>query len=296
MNRVEDPGLPGGRSLARMRALYMQDEWAASPDLRMTLGARFDHPSLYGSQTSPRAYLVWRASPTWTIKGGYGHGFKAPNLKQIVPGARREGPNVFLGNSDLRLETSDSVEIGAGWQHGGSEGQQMLFEQRIDDLIEVELVTPGPVPGTGTYTYANLAKARMRGIEAGLGQGLGAGFTLGLSYTYLDARGGDGQRLDKRPRHSATLRLEWQQGDWRAGVRGEYVADQLLPSATVGAPSQKAPSTTLVYAYLIRALPAGLELALGVDNLTDLRLADESTLFLQAEPPRTWRLTLRGRW
>jgi outer membrane receptor for ferrienterochelin and colicins len=39
-----------------------------------------------------------------------------------------------------------------------------------------------------------------------------------------------------------------------------------------------------------------LELALGVDNLTDLRLADESTLFLQAEPPRTWRLTLRGRW
>jgi outer membrane receptor for ferrienterochelin and colicins len=57
-----------------------------------------------------------------------------------------------------------------------------------------------------------------------------------------------------------------------------------------------APSTTLLNAYLIRALSAGLELALNVDNLSNLRLADESLLFQQAEAPRTWRLALRGRW
>jgi outer membrane receptor for ferrienterochelin and colicins len=293
---LEDPGLPGGRSVALLRALYLQDEWAATPDLRFTLGARVDHNSLYGSELSPRAYVVWRASPAWTIKGGYGHGFKAPNLKQIVPGARREGPNLFLGNPDLQPETSNSVEIGAGWQQGGSEVQLMVFDQHIDDLIEVSLVKAGQVPGTGTYTYENVARARMRGIEAGLGQALGAGFTLGLSYNYLDARDGDGQRLDKRPRNAATLRLDWQQGDWRAGARAEYAAGELFPAAIVGAPSQPAPSTTLVNAYLIRALPAGLELALGVDNLTNLRLADESSLFQQAEPPRAWRLALRGRW
>jgi hypothetical protein len=33
-----------------------------------------------------------------------------------------------------------------------------------------------------------------------------------------------------------------------------------------------------------------------VDNLTDVRLAERSPLFAQAEPPRTWRATLRGRW
>lgn len=293
---LEDPGLPGGRSLARLRALYLQDEWAATPDLRFTLGARVDHNSLYGSEVSPRAYVVWRASPAWTVKGGYGHGFKAPNLKQIVPGARREGPNLFFGNPDLQPETSNSVEIGTGWQQGGSEAQLMVFDQHIDDLIEVKLVKAGQVPGTGTYTYENVARARMRGVELGLGQALGAGFTLGLSYNYLDARDGAGQRLDKRPRNAATLRLDWQQVDWRAGARAEYAAGELLPAAVVGAPSQPAPSTTLVNAYLIRTLPAGLELALGVDNLTNLRLADESSLFQQAEPPRTWRLALRGRW
>jgi outer membrane receptor for ferrienterochelin and colicins len=293
---LEDPGLPGGRSQAQLRALYLQDEWALLPQLRLTLGLRRDDNSLYGGETSPRIYAVWRASPVWTVKGGYGHGFKAPNLKQIVPGARREGPNLFIGNPDLQPETSNSVELGVGWQQDGSEGQLMVFDQHIDDLIEVELLRAGPAPGTGTYTYRNLASARMRGVEAGLGQTLGAGFTLGLSANYLDARDGDGQRLDKRPRVTATLRLDWQQGDWRAGARAEYAAGQLLPAAQVGAPSVPAPSTTLINAYLIRALTGGLELALGVDNLSDLRLADESLLFPQAEAPRTWRLALRGRW
>jgi outer membrane receptor for ferrienterochelin and colicins len=293
---LEDPGLPGGRSVARLRALYLQDEWALQPQLRLTLGLRRDDNSLFGGETSPRIYAVWRASPAWTVKGGYGHGFKAPNLKQIVPGARREGPNLFLGNPDLQPETSNSVELGIGWQQGGSEGQLMVFDQHIEDLIEVVLLRPGPAPGTGTYTYANQARAQMRGVEAGLGQALGAGFKLGLSANYLDARDGDGQRLDKRSRVTATLRLDWQQGAWRAGVRAEYAAGQLLPAATVGASSVPAPSTTLINAYLIRALPGGLELALGVDNLSDLRLADESALFPQAEAPRTWRLALRSRW
>ena len=43
-------------------------------------------------------------------------------------------------------------------------------------------------------------------------------------------------------------------------------------------------------------LPQGLELALGVQNLGDVRLAEKSALFTHVEPPRTWRLTLRGRW
>ncbi|NLZ39993.1 MAG: TonB-dependent receptor, partial [Comamonadaceae bacterium] len=49
-------------------------------------------------------------------------------------------------------------------------------------------------------------------------------------------------------------------------------------------------------AHLGRTLPGGLELAAGVDNLTNLSLAVKSPLFTAVEPPRTWRLALRGRW
>ena len=40
----------------------------------------------------------------------------------------------------------------------------------------------------------------------------------------------------------------------------------------------------------------GLEAAFGVANLTNVSLAEKSPLFTHVEPPRTWRLTLRGNW
>ncbi|MBL8288747.1 MAG: TonB-dependent receptor [Rubrivivax sp.] len=293
---LDDSGLPGGRSTARHRSLYLQDEWALLRTLRLTFGLRYDHHQLFGEAWSPRAYAVWQAGGGFTLKGGYSHGFKAPNLKQIVPGARPEGPNTTLGNPDLKPETSDGIELAAGWAGGGTEVQSVAFAQRVHDLIELRLVQAGVVPGTGTYVYENLSRARLSGLETSFVQKLPAGFSLGLGYTYLDADDGNGRRLDKRPRNTANARLDWQAGAWRAGLRIEHANDQRLASATVGAPSVAAPDVTLVSANVARTLPLGLELALGVDNLTDVRLAEKSPLFQQVEPPRTWRLTLRGRW
>ena len=293
---LEDPGLPGGRSLAQHRALFVQDELAVAPAFDLTLGLRHDRHSLYGDEWSPRVYGVWQASEHWTVKGGYSHGFKAPNLKQIVPGARAEGPNTFLGNPDLQPEVSDGVELGAGYAAGPTQAQVMLFAQRVEDLIEVKLLRAGAVPGTGTYTYENLARARMSGVETAVAQALGAGFNARLSYTYLDARTDSGERLEKRPRHSGTLQFDWEGGPWRAGAYAEYSGDQLLPAPTVGTPAQPVPGYTLVGAHVTRMLPRGLELTFGVNNLGDVSLAELSPLYTHVEPPRTWRLTLRGRW
>ncbi len=293
---LDDPGLPGGRSTLRHRSLFVQDEWRIMEPLTLTLGARHDEHGRYGREWSPRAYAVWRVAPAWTVKGGYSHGFKVPNLKQVVPGARPEGPNTFLGNPDLKPETSDALEVGIGYANGPSQWQLMAFDQRVQDLIEVRLVTPGPTPGIGTYTYENLAKARLRGIEASWLQPLGQGFTAGVNYTWLDAKNGSGQRLDRRPRHSATARLDWQQGAWRVGALLEHAGDQRLPATPPATGSRAVPDVTLVSGHVTLGLAAGLEATLGVRNLDDVRLANKSPLFTQVEAPRTWRLALRGRW
>jgi outer membrane receptor for ferrienterochelin and colicins len=293
---LDDPGLPGGRSVLPHRSVFVQDEWSVAAPLSVTLGLRRDTHGQYGREWSPRAYAVWRAAPGWSVKGGFSHGFKVPNLKQVVPGARAEGPNTFIGNPALKPERSDAFEVGVGFERGPLQAQLMAFDQRVDELIDIRLVTPGTVPGTGTYTYENLAKARLRGVEASAVQPLGAGFTGALGATWLEAKNGNGARLERRPRVGATARLDWQQGAWRLGASVEYTGEQLLPSTTVGAPAQSAPGTTMLGAHVTVALPSGLEGSLGVRNLNNLRLADKSPLFTQVEAPRTWRLALRGRW
>ena len=57
-------GLKNGQDEATHKALFVQDEFALGQNLMATLGLRGDHHEIFGSEVSPRAYLVWEASPT----------------------------------------------------------------------------------------------------------------------------------------------------------------------------------------------------------------------------------------
>lgn len=70
----------------------------------------------------------------------------------------------------------------------------------------------------------------------------------------------------------------------------------LLATAVVGQAFQPVPAVTLVSASAGFDVGHGLDLSLGVNNLGNVDLAAKSALFTYAEAPRTWRLTLRGRW
>lgn len=292
---LANAAIPGGEGDAEHQALYAQAEIEAAKGLALTAGLRLDRHQMFGSELSPRLYAVWRPAAAWVIKGGLGHGFKAPTLKQISPGYQEdEGPNTFFSNPALRPESNNAAEIGFGWDGQGLGAQLMLFRNQVDDLVIARFL--GTVSGRGQYVFENIEQARLQGLEAEAHVPLPAGFKLGLSYTYLDARDGSGTRLEKRPRHTVGLRLDFRQAAWRAGLRVEHHADQVLSTGVVGAPYQPVPSLTRVSAHLVRELGHGLELSAGVDNLTQLRLADESPLYTWTEAPRTWRLALRGRW
>lgn len=293
--RLFNIGLPGGASQARHHAGYAQGEFDLSPVLALTAGLRHDRHQRFGSEWSPRLYAVWRTAPGWVVKGGFGHGFKAPSLKQISPDYREdEGPNTFFGNAALRPERSNAAEIGVGWDTTNVGVQATAFYSRVDELIVPRLLRQ--VGTRGEYLFDNIDRARFQGVETALAWRLPAGFTVNGSYTYLEARDGNGNRLEKRPRHSLGLRLGWSEGPWRAGIDTQISGDQVLASTTPGQPPQSVPDLTRMGAHVGRELGHGLTLSAGVDNLTRLRLAEESPLFTGAEPPRSWRIALRGRW
>lgn len=52
--------------------VYLQDEWRFAAGWLATLGVRVDHNTSTGSNTSPRAALIWQAGPGTTLKALYG--------------------------------------------------------------------------------------------------------------------------------------------------------------------------------------------------------------------------------
>ncbi|MBK9360082.1 MAG: TonB-dependent receptor [Rubrivivax sp.] len=293
--RLENVGLPGGEGRAEHQALYLQHEMPLARKLSLTAGLRHDRHSRFGHEWSPRAYLVWQAAPGWTVKGGYGHGFKAPTLKQISPDyLEDEGPFTYQGNAALRPETNDAVELGVGYGTPSLGVQAMLFRNRVQDLIVTRQI--GMLAGRTLYRFENTEKATLEGLETSATWKPVRTLALGVSWQWLDATDGHGQRLERRPRHQFGVKADWTAGIWRAGLRVERSQGQLLPALVAGQPAQPVPGITLVSAQAGVALPYGLDLGLGVSNLGDVNLADKSPLYLHAEAPRTWRLTLRGRW
>ena len=293
--RLDNEGLAGGSADAVHQALYLQDEIALGPALALTAGLRYDHQDMFGGEWSPRIYAVWQAAPQWTVKGGYGHGFKAPTLKQISPGyVEDEGPYTYHGNPDVRPETNDSFEIAAGWSSPQASAMLTLFHNQVDNLIVARLYDV--IAGRNHYVFENIDEATLRGAEASARAQLGGGFWATLNYQYLTALDADGQRLEKRPRHSYGARLDWAHGPWTAGMLLTSTRGQLLAAAVPGLPPQPVPTLTLISAQAQWQLTPQLDLGIGVENLSNTRLSDKSPLFTYAEQPRTWRLSLRARF
>jgi outer membrane receptor protein involved in Fe transport len=66
---------------------YLQDEWKLTRTLTLNYGARFDIVRAYTkeSQLSPRANLVWQATPLTTFHIGYARTFTPPPQELVAP-------------------------------------------------------------------------------------------------------------------------------------------------------------------------------------------------------------------
>jgi outer membrane receptor for ferrienterochelin and colicins len=140
----------------------------------------------------------------------------------------------------------------------------------------------------------NVDKAETKGVETEVGVTLPHGFKISAAYTYLEAEDTENDvRLTGKPRNSISAKLKhnWEAWGLSSSLRVQYIGDQVMENDDDEL--EQAPDYALWHFSVRKRLPLNFEVQLGVDNLTDVRLADKTDLFAYEERGRFYYANLR---
>lgn len=283
--RLSSNDITTGGGSADQGALFLQDDISLTNELSLLLGVRYDNHSDFGSHTSPRAYLVYNPTQNWTFKGGYGEGFKAPTIKQLSPDYLNIGtgrPFDIRGNADLKPEVNKSYELSAAYNTERWGSTVTLFQNDVENLIELECVEAcgRPQPGVTLYEYVNVAEAEIKGLEWAANMNLSPFWYVNMNLTLLDTEDkSTGKAIDNKPESQAYFAINWR------------ATEQLTTQASVRHVGKQTDDDEKLPAYQVYDLAANyrlqsVDLSMGVSNLFDTYLEDKSEFYTYAIQPR----------
>ncbi|WP_232463786.1 TonB-dependent receptor plug domain-containing protein [Methylovulum psychrotolerans] len=152
-----EPTLPYGKSRKRTRwGVYAQDVWDLWPNLRMTLGARYDRYNDFGGTFNPRLGFNWEFIKDYSLKFSYGTAYRAPAFGELD---LINNP-ILSGNPNLSPEQAETFESGIVTHPvQGLTAQATYYHTHISELIS-------QVPAQTTFVqYANSGSMLSEGVE-----------------------------------------------------------------------------------------------------------------------------------
>lgn len=275
-------------------SLFGENEWSITNDLALTLSGRYDDNENFGSNFSPKAYLVYHLTDKLTLKGGVTAGYKAPSLRQSATdfaGTSRGG--VMIGNPDLEPEKSLNYEAGLAYNDYdlGLKGSLVVFSTDFEDKIQrtgriCEPNVPCTYKGTtydahqyGYTAYENVDEAQIQGIEITTDYNITDNLTYKHSYTYTDSeqKSGDnrGKPLNNISKHMFNVSL-----DWEATTKLDFWTQVNYRSETAGSVNRdggldKQPSYTFADIGLVYDIKDDVTFKFGIYNVMNKEVTSE---------------------
>ncbi len=208
-------------------AAYAQDDFKLTPQLTMTLGARYDYASRGltspGSQLNPKLAFAYRPLEGTSLRASFGMGFRVPSVAEaFLTGSVSN--LAAVPNKDLRPEKSFSYEVGATQSlDAWGKIDVAAFSSDFHDLIEAGLSSINNFP---VIQWRNVTRARVQGFEIDYNMGLfDGGLTYDLGYTYVYPQDLTQHIILKyRPRHVFTTSAMLRVGPLRAGADFRYIS------------------------------------------------------------------------
>jgi len=163
--------LPGDLHLSWAN-LFAQDEFAVTPDLKLTAGAKVEHNHYTGAEYLPSLRLAWTPDSSQLVWSSLARTVRAPSRFDrdlYSPGAPTVvvgGRHLYLvgGNTSFESEVARVVELGYRAQPAAALSYSATaYYSRYDKLRTLEPVT-GPA-ATALYAFDNRAEGSSRGIE-----------------------------------------------------------------------------------------------------------------------------------
>lgn len=287
-------------------ALYAQDAWRMANDWLLTLGWReerfktFEGRQLGGGVTvnyesrtlrghSPKAALAWAATDRLLLKASMGRGVRFPNVEELYNGTVT-ATSQTLSDPTLKAETANAAELSAEQDWDRQRLRVSLYWDDVRDAILRQSTTDAAVCKTtatsaSSYTCVqNVDRVKTNGIElAWQAQDLivkGLALEASAAYTFrseVTANSRDPAMVGKWwlrvPRTRATLQASYRPdahwllaAGWRHQGRAYNDTYNLDVNPNVYGGVSQLNQLDVRAAY---KLTRQLELALGVNNLTD---------------------------
>lgn len=277
---------------------FLEDNWEIVDDLSLLLSGRYDHSDSFGGRFSPKAYAVYTATDTLTIKGGVTTGYKVPSLRMAATdfGSTSMG-GVIIGNPELKPETTVNYELGIGYVNRGAgiSSSVTVYKSRFKDKLmrtgricaqNVTCVYKGvtyPAHQYGYTSYVNIDTAELQGLEWVVDWKVTDRLGYRHSYTYAESEQTSGtykgSPLNDIPEHMFNASLDWKateelklwgQLNYRGKTSGRAVA-----SSGSGTNGISYPPYTFYNLGLVYEATKDVRLNLGVYNLTNKQVTPE---------------------
>ncbi|MCB1634626.1 MAG: TonB-dependent receptor [Xanthomonadales bacterium] len=214
------PGLPPRRvsidpQQRDVLGLYLQDQFALSESLQLTVAARYDDNSEIGSRVSPRLALAWRLGEAHILKAQYAEGYRSPTFFELY---RDEN------QPPLDFEVNRTIELNYVYRDPTTRFRATVYDARLIDRI-------GPEMGS----FSNRAQTDTQGVELDLEKQFSPGWKWLAATAWTDPEGdvvGDLPSMDIAgvarwtgstgllwtPSERHSLGLNWRFADDRRGI------------------------------------------------------------------------------
>jgi vitamin B12 transporter len=185
--------------------------YVPSSAFELSGGMRAEDYSDYGSPTTWTLFSRRILTESVSLFGRYSTGFSPPTALELYG----IGP-YFSGNPNLKPEESEGWELGLlfGNDRSGGEARLTYFDNWLKNLIQ-------------RNPAENLSSASAKGVELSFVWFVADAWQLRGSYAYLEALNKQTSEgfLDRRPKHSGSIGLEYSDGSTVVGAETIFRGD-----------------------------------------------------------------------